>query len=136
MPRLNEARCGCQAARIDQLSTSLRERLSRDRRASRGAWSFLTRSHRSSVRSRRPVWPSSSYRHQHMTQYLLTVETSLQSSYEALPEIVHRADQLIGHGLIQADHYQLLDLRRIGSITETIGQIKKNLNGDHEAAIV
>ncbi|KAF3856351.1 hypothetical protein F7725_017074 [Dissostichus mawsoni] len=35
-------------------STSLRERLSRDRRASRGAWSFLTRSHRSSVRSRRP----------------------------------------------------------------------------------
>lgn len=40
--------------------TSRRERLSSDSRARRGAWSFLTRSHRSSVRSSRPVWPSSS----------------------------------------------------------------------------
>lgn len=45
-------------------STSLRERLSRDRRASRGAWSFLTRNHRSSVRSSRPVCLSSSCRQQ------------------------------------------------------------------------
>lgn len=50
-------------------STSLRERLSRDRRASRGAWSFLTRSHRSSVRSRRPVCPSSNYKQQHITSH-------------------------------------------------------------------
>lgn len=41
---------------------------------------------------------------------LQTVQTSLQSSYEALPQIVHRADELIRHGLVQANHYQLLDL--------------------------
>lgn len=37
-------------------------------------------------------------------------ETSLQSSYEALSQIVHRADELIGHGLVQPNYYQLLDL--------------------------
>lgn len=41
---------------------------------------------------------------------LQTGETSLQSSYEALPQIVHGADELVGHGLVQANHYQLLDL--------------------------
>lgn len=45
--------------------TSRRERLSRDRRANRGAWSFLTRNHRSSVRSSLPVCPSSSCKHRH-----------------------------------------------------------------------
>lgn len=51
-------------------STSRRERLSRDRRASRGAWSFLTRSHRSSVRSSLPVCPSSSCKQQRITSQL------------------------------------------------------------------
>lgn len=37
-------------------------------------------------------------------------ETSLQSSYETLSQIVHRADELIGHGLVQPNYYQLLDL--------------------------
>ena len=41
---------------------------------------------------------------------LQTVETSLKSSYEALPQIVHRADELVRHSLIQTDYYQLLDL--------------------------
>lgn len=41
---------------------------------------------------------------------LQTVETSLQSSYTALPQVVHRADQLIRYGLIQTNYYQFLDL--------------------------
>lgn len=41
---------------------------------------------------------------------LQTVETSLQSSHEALPQVVHRADELICHSLIQAHHYKFLDL--------------------------
>lgn len=41
---------------------------------------------------------------------LQTVEASLQSPHEALPQIVHRADELIRHGLVQANHDQLLDL--------------------------
>ena len=44
------------------------------------------------------------------SRLLQAVEASLQSSYEALPQIVHRADELIGHRLIQTHHYQLLDL--------------------------
>lgn len=41
---------------------------------------------------------------------LQTVEASLQSSYKALPQIIHRADEFIRHSLIQTGHYQLLDL--------------------------
>ncbi len=41
---------------------------------------------------------------------LQAVETSLQSSYTALPQIVHRAGQFIRYSLIQTNHYQLLDL--------------------------
>lgn len=41
---------------------------------------------------------------------LQTAEASLQSSYKALPQVVHRADELVGHSLIQAHHDQLLDL--------------------------
>lgn len=52
-------------------STSRRERLSRDRRANRGAWSFLTRNHRSSVRSSLPVCPSSSCKHRHSSCWVL-----------------------------------------------------------------
>ncbi len=65
--------------------TSLRERLSKDRRASRGAWSFLTRSHRSSVRSSRPVCPSSSYKHQHMTKHLMV---NIRNSCKRLVSII------------------------------------------------
>lgn len=46
-------------------STSCRDLLSRESRASRGAWSFLTFSHRSSVLSSRPEWPSSSCKGHH-----------------------------------------------------------------------
>lgn len=45
-----------------------------------------------------------------IVRLLQTVETSLQCSYEAFPQIVHRADQLIRHRLIQTNYYQLLDL--------------------------
>lgn len=41
---------------------------------------------------------------------LQAVEASLQRSYEALPQVVHRADELVRHCLIQTDHYQVLDL--------------------------
>lgn len=41
---------------------------------------------------------------------LQAVEASLQRSYEALPQVVHGADELIGHRLIQTNHYQVLDL--------------------------
>lgn len=41
---------------------------------------------------------------------LQTVKTSLQSSHKALPQVVHRADELICHGLIQTHHYEFLDL--------------------------
>lgn len=37
-------------------------------------------------------------------------QAPLQGSNEALPQVVHRTDQLVGHGLVQTDHYQLLDL--------------------------
>lgn len=41
---------------------------------------------------------------------LQAVEASLQGSYEALPQVVHRAGELIRHRLIQTHHYQVLDL--------------------------
>lgn len=40
---------------------------------------------------------------------LQTTEASLQRSYEALPQVVYGADELVGHGLVQAHHDQLLD---------------------------
>ena len=46
--------------------------------------------------------------------FLQTAEAAFQSSYEALSQIVHRAYQLIGHGLVQPTHDQLLDLLDAG----------------------
>lgn len=41
---------------------------------------------------------------------LQAVETALQRAHEALPQVVHRADELVGHRLVQTHHNQLLDL--------------------------
>lgn len=40
---------------------------------------------------------------------LQTAKATLQSPHKTLPQIVHGADQLICHRLIQTHHYQLLD---------------------------
>lgn len=45
---------------------------------------------------------------------LQAVETSLQRSYEALPQVVHGADELVRHRLIQTNHNQFLDLMDAG----------------------
>lgn len=45
---------------------------------------------------------------------LQAAEAALQRSYEALPQVVHRADQLVGHRLVQTDHDQVLDLLDAG----------------------
>lgn len=54
-----------QAQRSPCNSTSWRDLLSSESRASRGAWSFRTFSHRSSVFSSLPEWPSSSCKRYH-----------------------------------------------------------------------
>lgn len=41
---------------------------------------------------------------------LQAVEAPLQRPHEALPQVVHRADQLVRHRLVQAHHDQVLDL--------------------------
>lgn len=41
---------------------------------------------------------------------LQTGETSFQGAHEALPQVVHGADELVGHGLVQSNYDQLLDL--------------------------
>lgn len=41
-------------------------------------------------------------------------EASLQRAHEALPQVVHGADELVGHGLVESNHDQLLDLVNAG----------------------
>lgn len=41
-------------------------------------------------------------------------EASLQRAHEALPQVVHGADELVGHGLVEPDDDQLLDLMNAG----------------------
>lgn len=45
---------------------------------------------------------------------LQAAEAALQGPHEALAEVVHRADELVGHCLVQPYHDQFLDLLDAG----------------------